>query len=114
MGYYSTVEGDIRFSREVTVDVLEEIQKLDSFYFVEPEEDSKGIFFDYAEGKFYSLKKDSEELVEILSEVGVTATGTLLIEGEENYDVWRLVFTPGSVVEEKVEMRWPDGSVYRG
>lgn len=116
MGYNSTLDGEIRFSREVTVEVLEEIATLPSFQFIDPDDDgvAGGIYFDYDEGKFYYLLDDAKTLVKILTRVGVEAYGTIVVKGEENHDVWRLVFSPGTVTKESIEMRWPDGTEYTG
>lgn len=116
MGYISTLDGEITFSREVTVEVLEKIAALSSFSFIDPDDDEyvDGIYFDYERGKFYDLVEDSKALVDILAEVGVTVAGIIEVTGEDNHDIWRLVFSPGKVEEEKIEMRWPDGTVYRG
>src|SRR5690606_32209121 len=116
LGHISTLDGEITLSREGTEEVLETIAEPAAFSFLHPvaRRHADGIYFDYERGKFYDLVEDSKALVDILAEVGVTVAGIIEVTGEDNHDIWRLVFSPGKVEEEKIEMRWPDGTVYRG
>lgn len=114
MGYYTTLNGEINLSREPSIEVWETIHaQLDSFYLMSERYPSRSIYFDGANSKFYNLKKDASTFVCILEQVGITATGTVVCVGEEQPDIWRLVFKDGTVTTETARMVWPDGSEYR-
>lgn len=113
MGYYTTLNGEITLSREPSIEVWFHISQLDSFYFIEEYVPSRHISFDGLDGKFYNLKNDASALINILDQVGISAGGEIVCVGEEQPDIWRLVFTGGTVVREDTKIVWPDGTEYR-
>lgn len=113
MGYYTRLDGEINLSSAPDIEVWFSISQMDSFYFLEDYTPSRHISFEGLEGKFYHLEKDSSSLINILGQVGISAGGKIVCVGEEQPDIWRLVFTGGTVVREDTKIVWPDGTEYR-
>lgn len=110
MGYYTAVTGDLRWSQPLTPEQLAVIKNLYEF---EYGADEYGIYFDGEQSKRYDLVDQCKEVVAILGRYKIEVTGILVAIGEEQPDIWRLVFKNGTVVREEVQMTWPDGTKYR-
>lgn len=131
MGYYSSIQGEMSLSRELTHGEVVAIEKLQagdpgsSWFeldvFENEEETPSGrvtaksadsIIVAYEDsGKAYSALQELQVLISALPE-DVTLSGQFYRTGEESPDVSRYVLEEDgrSVIEEEPRLVWPDGS----
>lgn len=114
MGYYSTCHGEVFFDPPISDELVKTIQdELPDLEF-HAAVSNEGLGDGKDSGKAYHLEEDSRELLDYLAREGSRATGWIIVEGEENTDVWRLIFKDGTITRENVKLIWPDGSEYTG
>lgn len=112
MGYYSVVHGELIFNPAISDETLEELKSNGIAYW--GSFSASGWFGDGASGKAYELESDADVLVMTVNAAGSNVTGSIVVVGEEQPDVWRLVFREDRVDLERAQMRWPDGSIFTG
>lgn len=116
MGYNSTLRGHLDFSGYLDDAVVAELNDYNNDfnnlayggYFT-----NTGWIDDGDSSKFYYLEQEARLLIERLRSLDMTVSGTVVVEGEENSDIWRLIFKDGKVVRENAKVTWPDGTEYR-
>lgn len=60
--------------------------------------------------KAYELSKSVSRLVKDFGSTH-TFSGTVMVHGEEDGDIWRIRFQDNEALEERPSLQWPDGSV---
>lgn len=129
MGYYSQVEGELRFSEPLTKGQLDDAmyavkRDVTRSWIMEDAErveawtgDNDTTEFDSVrlefEAKAYTLTDEVKAFVRAAATEGVTVSGEIEVIGEEQPDVWRLFVRDNRVTEEKARMVWPDGTEFR-
>lgn len=115
MGYYSTAQGSLVFSPELSPELaneaVEHVTKTVTYpYWVEHELTPGSRWDAYFDGKLYSLESELTELAKFLKDKGVLVNGTVEGKGEDAADIWRIVIKDGVAVKEMAIIRWPDGT----
>lgn len=134
MGYYSSVKGTIKITRETVAipdELLEEIEKhglkvtsqykglsLDALNRIENTEYLQGYVTASAvaltgtddENKVYWLEEGLAQALKIIEADGCVANGYLAIFGEEDGDIWRLLVVNNQITKQDAILSWPDGS----
>lgn len=113
MGYTSRLTGNLEFSAPVSSDLLYRLRESSEFSCLSygGRFESDGWFDDGESGKMYDLEEEAALLVKAVNAEIVRVTGEIRVDGEDNTDIWRLVFTGTDVRVERPEIRWPDGTV---
>lgn len=117
MGYYTAFEGSLNFDPPILLlDQFNTLNKhVEDLFYSSPEVKlgPQSLEFDRPYGKFYGFEESVRTIVEELEKLGRNVHGTIVAEGEETGDIWRLVVRGGKVVKEDTKIVWPDGSEYR-
>lgn len=114
MGYYSRLEGNLRFDPEISEALAETLNEtLNGLpfggYF---EED--GWHDGGDTGKQYYFHEECVELFHRMRDEGVDISGFIVRVGEEQPDLERALFAPGQTPEfQEAKTVWPDGTEYR-
>ena len=98
----------------LSVTAINEIKQDENlnFWFYFDEDDGEAICSAGESGKAYDFEQDVDKMLKIVDADGCVANGTLVVEGSEQGDVYRLIITDNKATKEKATLRWPDGTEF--
>jgi hypothetical protein len=131
MGYYSRIYGTLTPDQDVTMKTLDKLQEFHENDEYEIHYAAQLVLEDHSLGsvfvkagsldftasdmlKLYDGASIVKSYLENAKNAGVTYSGTLDIEGEENDDIWRIIVKESEVFTQRPRIIWDDEDIIKG
>ena len=137
MGYYTNLSGEAEIRKAVIPDDVlnregwsastdsdyflietdgepDDVQLIDGEITVVPGDQFQTVTLRWDDSvKAYNFDERCQALMDAVKAVGGEITGEFVGRGEENGDIWRVVFNGTTKKREEAVTRWPDGTPVR-